>query len=390
MGLLDLFFSQLDGSKTPPGRGRAMLETPDTRRAIQAFFALTKLVNFMPESDAFDQQIIPAWPGVYKWSTYLFTGRIQNPHASPEGRQLILDVVTGAWYSLSRSRIARRVMRSTPGSVELATRMWVFEGQGDAYSIIDGPSPSAVLLNLMRDDVKFEALSRILSAMGGQVDNLVKFHTPRLRSALSERPLQGVRMGVYLDLIRYFSTGSTPLRNAFLAAKSITLCTKAACEASKLLNADGPQQVSLNLMVTSFAYLRDSLEATDGFSWVIQSVKAGLLKAFADCSPYLHELEPEDREAILDIFKIILPKYLTYRSVILAVDSALGKLTKSSRDRVERSSASEIWARFRGLAHYRSLMAEQAKLSKKYASRCANDNVRFFITYSISSLNESS
>lgn len=45
-------------------------------------------------------------------------------------------------------------------------------------------------------------------------------------------------------------------------------------------------------MVIGFAYLASNLESLDGFTWIIQSVNAGLLQAYCDCSPHFSKVSP--------------------------------------------------------------------------------------------------
>lgn len=98
-------------------------------------------------------------------------------------------------------------------------------------------------------------------------------------------------------------------------------------------------------------------------------------QAFVDSSPHYSKLEPEDREMILEIFSQVVPKYLVYRSVILAVDGAMAKVEKSAwRDRISDTAASKPWFNFRRLAHERLLVTHQAEATKGKALIC--DNVK--------------
>lgn len=69
------------------------------------------------------------------------------------------------------------------------------------------------------------------------------------------------------------------------------------------------------------------MESTDGFTWVIQAVGAGLLPAFCDCSSYFSKFDSDQSKYITGIFAKVVPTYLGYKSDIEAVEVSLQQLT---------------------------------------------------------------
>ncbi|RDB14658.1 hypothetical protein Hypma_016492 [Hypsizygus marmoreus] len=375
MGVLDVFFRHLDANTTPTNPERAIDRNSTIDRAFMSMVGLTKAGNFLTEHDDFGDAITKAWPGVFKWSAFFFAGRVQNKNAKPEMQKSTLDVISGTWYSLSRSEKARKAMNATKGSIEIATQMWVLEDRGKIPSVIDIPSASAALDTLLRDDTQ-AALDRVLAAAGGEPDNIVQLSLSRLRTSVNGPGIRDpAKTAIYLDLIGHLSRGQRhPLRHAFLHANTITLCTKVALSASQLLNQGGPPGL-LDVMVASFGYLANYLESTEGFTWVTQAIQAGLLTAFVDCSPHFSKVDDEDRDTILTIVRDILPKYLVYRSVILAVDGTIRKLSEAPHNkRIMQSVAWGIWSKFHELALERYMVTIQAKALKGKGATC--DNVK--------------
>jgi len=138
---------------------------------------------------------------------------------------------------------------------------------------------------------------------------------------------------------------------------------------------DGGHLGLLDVLVASFGYLSNCLESTDGFTWVIQSVKAGLLTAFVDASPHFSKLDPDDRDMILHIVRDILPIYLVYRSVVEAIDGTMSKLNDSPhRERILGSMASGVWTKFHNLVLEQLFTTMQATAVKRTAVTC--DNVK--------------
>lgn len=376
MGILSVFFHHLDANTAPTEPSLAKNRSPASDRAFMSLLGLTKAANILQvqNHDNYGDEIIKAWPGVFKWSLFFFAGRVQSTAMGPEAQKSCLDVITATWYSLSRSDKARKVMSATKGSIEIATQMWILEDKHNVPSIIDIPSPSAALDALLRDERR-PALDRVVAAAGGNADNVVQMALSRLRTALNSPRMEGPRVAIYLDLIGHLSRDPDHrLRHAFLNSNIITQCTKIALDTTKLLN-DGGGPELLNTMVAAFGYLANCLQSTDGFSWVSQSIRAGLLKAFVDGSPHYHKLDPEDCDMVLCIVRDILPKYLVYRSVIESVDGTIKKLDESPhKERVRGSVAKDVWLNFHRLALERMLVTLQATAMKGKAATC--DNVK--------------
>jgi hypothetical protein len=81
-------------------------------------------------------------------------------------------------------------------------------------------------------------------------------------------------------------------------------------------------------MLALFYYIRHCLESTKGLTWVLQALKAGFLTAFCQCSPHFAQLDHKQREMVLGIMRDVLPKYLVYKSVVLAIDDSMTAITQ--------------------------------------------------------------
>ncbi|KAG5652307.1 hypothetical protein H0H81_005457 [Sphagnurus paluster] len=361
---LSLFFHFLDRDLTPLDPQSALQRTPTSDRAFMCMVGLSKAGNLLNDNDDHGEMIVRAWPGVFKWSAFLFAGRIQNPRAPPALQKANLDFVSATWYSLSRSTRGRQAMNATKGCVEIATKMWILEDRGNVPSVIDIPSATTALHSMIRDDTE-ASLKRVVAAAGGDLNNVVQLALSRLRSAVNGPDITDTKTTAYLDLIGHLSRGQDPpLRNAFMHANTLLLCTKAALSISKLLNSGGPP-ILVDSMVAAFGYLANFLQSTDGFSWIIQSLQAGLLVAWVDSTPHLHKVDQEDSDMVLSIVRDILPKYLVYRSVIDAVDLTMRVLNQPlHKERVMNSMASKVWTDFHGLALERLVVTMQAAAFK--------------------------
>jgi len=279
-------------------------------------------------------------------------------------------------YSISRDDVVRTAIVRTSGSVELATQLWLFEDSVPIPSSVEIPVGTAALDSLLRV-ADAPTLDRALKTAGGKADQLAKLALTRLRAEGQKPLISGCRTAVYADILSQFSRSPKHLlQYAVLGAGAISTVTKTLVAISSQINLTGNPML-LDAIIALFGYLRNCLESTDGFTWITQSVQAGLLIAFVECSPHFSKLDDaEDREMITSIVKDVLPPYLVYRSVIRAVSEALDVVHKSSGiSRVGNSAVGNVWKDFVVLAKERILVEAHATAWKGKATMCDNAKV---------------
>lgn len=329
--MLDVFLQHLDEAKAPMTPSLQM--TPAIDRALMALTGILKSSSYFEQyKEVLTPKLLKAWPGVFKWSVF-FAATRDLPAAPPKLRRSSSDLISGTWFSFVRADRVKIRMAETAGSIEIITKLWLEE---DSHimppSVIDIPSASAVLDSLLRNEDyeenkgSREKPDRFLKAAGGSAKNVARLMMSRMKTVMSGPRQQAHenRTAIYLDLIGHMSMLRThPLRHAFLSAGIIETCVKAALAATKQLNGAGsPDGGDLfGPLVASLGYLVNCIESTDGFSWIIQAVKAGLLIAFADASPHFDSIDEEEQGWLLKIITDLLPRYTVYRSVVLAIDA---------------------------------------------------------------------
>jgi hypothetical protein len=279
-------------------------------------------------------------------------------------------------YSISRDDIVRNTIVHTPGSVELATQLWLFEDAVPVPSSVEVPVGTAALDSLL-SVADSPTLDRTLKAAGAKADQLAKLALMRLSTEGQKPQISGCKAAVYADLLSQLSRSPEhQLRHAILGASAISTVTKTLVAVSSQIDSSANPE-RLDAIIALFGYLRNCLESTDGFTWITQSVQTGLLKAFVECSPYFPRLDDaKDREMIISIVKNVLPRYLVYRSVVRAVGLALDGVYKSPAiGGVSSSVVSDVWKDFVQLAKERLLVEAQAAAWKRKATTCDNTNV---------------
>ncbi|KAH6912812.1 hypothetical protein BKA70DRAFT_1265084 [Coprinopsis sp. MPI-PUGE-AT-0042] len=382
-GILDVLFHHLDADKTPHDLSRENLEKPNTRNAWVSLTGLIKVGNFFSgpvNPEIYDDEILAAWQGLFKWSAYFYAGYVEAPGVDFTRKRNAIDMISGCWYAICRTDRVREAMVSTQGSVEIVTRLWLLEDEGRSLAspntMMGLPCASAAMGALITRPPNDDVYDRVIRTAAGKAETVAKLALARLKAAIKDitrihEPQTTLYLELIIDLCR---PANHPLRHAFLQGNLITLCTNIAVTVSRLLQSRELPGL-IDLMGNAFGFLNNCLESTDGFSWVNQSIKAGLLGAYVDCSPFFSRIEPHERKLITRIVDEILPAYLVYRSVIEAVDSSIRalKLDDSPRkDRVLRTDAREGWERFVKLARERRLATLQAKTRKGRAVLCDN------------------
>jgi hypothetical protein len=340
-----------------------------------ALYGISKAGNFLNDDNR-ERYLGPMaehWPGIFKWSVFFFVARVQAPGLPKAVKRSAIDVISACWYAISREDKTCEVIISTVGSIEIATKLWVLEDDG--HSSTNLPVGSAALYSLLKaGDISL--LDRVVTACGGKPEPVAHLATTRLRSTIKGRQMDGIRAAILIDLINRLSRPPAhPLRKAFLGYNIIQVITETLTTVATQINATGNPAL-LDSMVAGFGYLWNCLESTDGVTWILQSLRTGLLTAFVESCPHFSQLDPYDLEMLLGVVKDIIPRYLVYRTVIEAVDSAMLKVQATPyMPALMRGIAKDVWHNFRKLSLERLIAIHRPKLNGK---NVICDNVKVY------------
>ncbi|EED85758.1 predicted protein [Postia placenta Mad-698-R] len=280
---VDVFLNHLNGDRVPQSMNNRFSDPANL--AFTALLGLSKIGPFLGQRPALLARVAQAWMGIFKWSVYLFSGRIESADKSDPRRRASIDVISACWCAVGQYDSIREAMVSTPATIEIATRCWLEEDDGPIPSHVDAPVGTCVLGNLLKHATSAQ-LDRVLKMTGGKADEIAKLAISRLRGALTTRPVNATRLVIYLDFINSLSrVGTHPLRYALLGANVIC--------------------------------------------------------------PFFDKLDPDDLEMVLGVLGDILPRYCVYRSVIQTMDEPMRKIDGGAqKERVMRSIAKDVWFKF--------------------------------------------
>ncbi|TFK71911.1 hypothetical protein BDN72DRAFT_957765 [Pluteus cervinus] len=328
---------------------------------------------------ALEPQVIAAWPAIFKWSAFFFVSRIQgwNDHWEPDlssAAANACNAILRAWVRLIYSDKIIETMRSTHGTVEIATKMWLLE---DRLSGTDTNChlPSLLLWKMVPDNRLLTVQDRIALAAGG-AQAVAQTVIRRLNRTIAQ---QTVDIDVYsylamqVILIRELSIDGHPIQRSLLEVGGITTTTKAALILAETLNS-GEVTVHDNVIIrgltSGLIYVREVMEAGTGLSEITQAINAGIIEAFVEGSPFYTRIPFYYWQGIESIIAWVIPKYLVYGSIIRAVSEALCQLPDTSRLRNIRHTPA--WPAFRGM---RKLTLERLlvkRSAKSTSSVCDN------------------
>lgn len=312
-----------------------------------------------------------AWPSIFRWMVYLYDTNFQSSltNFSDEHIQFCISIsISGALDALSKQPYLSHLVASTPGSIELVTRLW-FDTAFDKFNIALGThsfyGTMAGLGGLLDAGQLWpHALSkRVLNTPGSSASGVAEVLLSRISNIALLDEIDRHYLTVLLNSLCQFSLIPS-IAAAFLEAKSMSTITTLTCGLSwnSFMDPDlaHPALLCLN-------YISKNLETGDGVTPLCQSIKAGLLTALCMSSSELDKPLPDnvDPQAITNIISNIIPRYLTYRTIIQTIDDVI----RESRPpipqfRISDSSLKASWQQFLELFMERRLMMAHASLVK--------------------------
>ncbi|TFK70563.1 hypothetical protein BDN72DRAFT_958739 [Pluteus cervinus] len=418
---LSIFSQHLNPSEVPvnvkmdPMDIEPHKQPPIASTSFLAFWSLRGFAQLLtkPIPDRYQHEIIRAWPGIFKWSTFFFASRVQvgtplqktskrndsqADHAARDVRVITLNTITSAWWAISRSSAVNKVMLDTCGFLEVVVDLWIHE---DHYRLdplelaacLGGmalphnaqssfTAPSSFLSFLMSEQKKTGTgvpfVERVLSVVG-DIDRTALIVTGKLEGALKAPELNLQECTAILNLLmHFFHAPQVDILDAIMNHDGGTSYTKILVKIASRIQESYPKRCPdlEALLALGFGCVITVMNTTNSFSWIIQVVNAGILTAFVEASPVFNDLRDEDYNVISALFSAIIPRFLCYHSVVHAVDTMWRKLERTERFR--SLPKSRAWKALSDLtkltAERRSIFALQIayKSFKRKATLCSN------------------
>ncbi|KZP20990.1 hypothetical protein FIBSPDRAFT_954168 [Athelia psychrophila] len=357
MGVLEVYYGRLDASEAPDSEASESLASTRAFASLLGFTNLGILGNDKAGRQA-AERLLQAWPGIFKWAFYFFTSRVKSTAQPPQIRR----------------NAVRLAALETPGAVEMATFIWFFEDSIPAPSMLKFPICTMALDSLLRmGDVG--NLNRVMAASGGNADGIAKLVMKRIKIEMRKPAIETMHATPSIHLLGKFSHPPQHLlRYAFVAHGAVGTMTHLLLACITQM-ATSQTECHHQVIMGCFVYIRNAPQSncTDGFKWVLEAVKAGLLLAFVNASPHYSMMPPRHQEYILEIIELIVPRYLVYRTVINNVHAALAIAQASPYiASVFQSPAKGVWEAFVRVAKDRKAFERQSVVPQGQFLVCDN------------------
>ncbi|KAI0064969.1 hypothetical protein BV25DRAFT_1914117 [Artomyces pyxidatus] len=373
--VVEMFCSHLDISKTPDHRISAPPKSPAAYAAERAISSLLGLGNFGPLLSPYNRALLApisrTWPGIFKWMVFFDKVNRQPGMGDRQTLQNTQQIVAYALYSITQDDDIQNVITNTPGIIPLATSLWKEESPGGPGSLLPIPVGSAAFHHVL-----FSATDAILDEVvkyggAGKARNVADLAISRLLAAIRKPSTSAPTLHAYVDILVSMSRGSKhPLRRAILRQGGIATVTKALLKVSAMNMYDDDVR---DTAIACFGFISNLIEAGSGLPYVRQAIQEGLLQGFVAISPAFRRFDPEARGFALELIESVIPRYLVYRSVIVAVHAATQTLESAdSLTKIERSPVKDAWKSMEHLARERALIKYRSDIIKKEQGYCDN------------------
>ncbi|RDB20860.1 hypothetical protein Hypma_011970 [Hypsizygus marmoreus] len=345
-----------------------------------ALVGLTYAKDFLGTHEELVKPLADAWPGLFKWLVFLHDLILATSPPSKVlygdelFRSMILTSVCGPMYCFCHHTRLSELVLSTPGSVELAARLWL-------HDEFDPPRPSVTSQHVGGTAVlaTFFEISRSPRALVQRIVKMKDFDRVKLATLALHRASSAATVwyneegggNVVTNLLETINhlTSVPELLHTFLNAHSVLIITLTLRYLCNRQLESGDEELGHPTLLC-LGYIAKHLDSGNGIAPVCEAVKSGLLWAFGECSQYFDQPMPSGVSApqILKIVTQILPRYLTSRLVVQTVDDSMKEMPISPK--ILDTTLKEAWNRFLELLSERKDLMEKSQL---HGVGCAND-----------------
>lgn len=357
----------LRGSAAPDPSQPAGPGSPATALANLAIHACMGLGNLLGSQLAPQQEraivkvVKEAWPGIVPWIVFFYTLNTNPRFQTPDKRWNTLEFVLYMIYSICKDDATQLLVSETDGMVPMIAKLWKDEEMDKFKTQLPIPAAAASLHHVLYGVGKDHLHEVIEHAGDGKVNAVADKALTNLRTATKKG--KAAHMHVHVDvLIAMTIVNSSPLQHAILKRKAMESVSDALLKLSKM----HPSEMGVpEGIIACFGFIRNMIEQDSGASYVRQAIEHGLLEAFVNVSPFVAMVDPEAQELVRRLIEDVIPRYLVYRSVIIAVKGAMDKIdaVPENKGRIQGSVMRKGWGKTKDLAERRIFVQTKAEES---------------------------
>ncbi|KDQ64790.1 hypothetical protein JAAARDRAFT_684611, partial [Jaapia argillacea MUCL 33604] len=319
---------------------------------------------------------LKAWPAILRWCQFLVRSRLRSEFVNREQRlDEVFAPIAVCWDGLCQYPSLCQAITSTPEAIEMVAKMWIYESTHPASRTARDCLASSVFLTCLVEN-KGPTLDKVVETFESRVADLVKAMISNLRLQAAE-PIGARRLLATILVTRGLLCADTPkhqLRGALLKAGVVGIVTQLlVLIAPHIVN--GSKSIASDAMASLYECLYDFLHLAKKMSYIVQSIRGGLLRALVVCGEHLAGLSSDDRDLVLGLLVDILCAHLVYLPVLSAVRTSLEALLNEDPmafDGILNSPGKDAWNDFYCTATSRARMAEDFALVGKPKMACGN------------------
>lgn len=377
------FFRYLN--TVPPPRPKNINDWHRMALAVTAFDGILAVISAEPsalstEDSYIMQNFTSSWPGIWRWMRCLHSqaksGLKGNHDALPQAvftvtvDPLIIILRITSHFFLYPSTSACKFMEATPGLFLLLADIWIRlteNGRDDddvAHHCALGMR--AILGLIVQDTTRMKLLVDVLH---GDLEKVASLLLKNVHAVRKERK----KWTSSFPLLA--TTAITPLipglGHALLSQNAMV---DISLEFAHFSSMSGPRLPDHDrCLLSCLQFFNLASITTDGFTWIIQAVRSGLIQAILRSAQCSRTIEDLSIKALVTV-----QRYLVYRSVLRVVDRALQEPdmplleTQLSPD----GKISKYWAYFKSFVQNRLEVKAAFDEVGKYTQTCFAPEVR--------------
>ncbi|KAJ7648065.1 hypothetical protein FB45DRAFT_998903 [Roridomyces roridus] len=318
-GIIDMFLSHLREELAPSSTREWHDDVEFAQLSLRALTEMDKLFND-PRYDTQTRAFVAGWPGMVKWSEYIYDVRQQAASSVKERIAYLIEIVP-LFLRFSQVSTFLPTMWDTPGTVELFTKLWIRESEG--VGKLEGAIMNTIdmILRHCAAQGRMDAHDMILTAVAGDADSFVQLVLRRMRKVTKRLDKNLEKSGTiagYINILMALCYPDThPFRRAVFDAGAIPSVTRIFVALSRTISSNSPE-IQVVLLASCIPFVLGYLE-WDGYTGVVRAMKMGVLQALLDGSPVFPRMPKEIVDAALECVRDMLPPYAVYRSFVDAV-----------------------------------------------------------------------
>ncbi|KDQ51717.1 hypothetical protein JAAARDRAFT_503143 [Jaapia argillacea MUCL 33604] len=355
------------------------------RMAIASLLGVQACCRLMNRSPELSDTVWRGWPLVWKWIKFLGTQcilRRSDLLPNIEGRSLVFGVVKATLQTLCEVEGKVVLIGSTPGVLEMVTKIWLQEAETDFTRelLVDSTTFSAIVAPFIfiAGTQEHRWMTRIVRATDGRPLRIVLALLQVIRRELA-RPLHSLsnlrwQSTILCALAKGNSPYSAELRLSLITRESLRLMMEVLAVATDQDFPTANSQYVEDIISNAILYLSLESIATDGVVWICQALDAHLLSPLLKAQPWLLGAREELRNLVVGIVGRHISMFVVHRPVVGAIGKALHEIDAHGLENMSAMFPEfrDTWRAFRILAKERLRIKGVIDGRRESSRRCSS------------------